>query len=256
MIIISSIFDDDANDSNPFRCFQRDTLSQNHFPNSFTQTEFIYTHFLILHISFLSTVSAFIGAGGSREKDPAPNPLINITVHPPSHAILSREYPLYLPCEAIYTGPDTSNEFDSNYDDEEIDERSNVDDGSLDDGDFAKRDKMRDTHFADLKSDVSIVSSDSSDENELHKREIMSATDHRKAFTIFYQWLRNDELIHSNNETKIFPNGTLRLTHSPIAAGTYRCMANFSILSIATHVQQAGKFFAATCKLKSFLFLH
>lgn len=163
-------------------------------------------------------------------------------VHPPSHAILSRDYPLFLPCEAIYTGPDTSNEFDTNYDDEETEERSNADDEPSDDGDFAKRDKMRDTHFADLKSDVSIVSSDLSDENKLHKREILSATDYRKSFTIFYQWLRNDELIHSNNETKIFPNGTLRLTHSPTAAGTYRCMANLSVLSTATYVQLAGKF--------------
>lgn len=191
-----------------------------------------------------------MGVGGSREKDPAPNPLINITVHPPAHAILSREWPLYLPCEAIYIGPDTTNDDVNYYDDEDDDERADVDDVPSDDGDFEKRDKMRDTHFADLKSDVSMVSGEYGDGNELYKRELLSAADHRKSF-IFYQWLRNDELIHSSNDTKIFANGTLRLTHSPMAAGSYRCVANTSVmggaavLSTATHVQQAGKFCVA-----------
>lgn len=195
-----------------------------------------------------------MGAGGSREKEPAPNPLIKITRHPPSHAILSREWPLYLPCEAIYVGPEMSIELDSNYYDEDIDERPEADELPSDDGDFAKRDKMRNTHFTDLKSDVSMVSDDFSDGNELQKREVLSATDHRKP-TIFYQWLRNDELIHSSNDTRIFPNGTLRLTHSQMASGTYRCVANTSVpgagavLSSASHVQQAGKCDGPTTQL-------
>lgn len=184
-----------------------------------------------------------MGVGGSREKDPAPSPWINITVHPPSHAILHRESPLYLPCEAIYTGPETTND-DSNYYDDEMDERSDGDDLTSEDGDFAKRDKMRNTHFADLKSDASMVASDG---NELYKRDLLSAVDHQKSL-IFYQWLRNDELIQSGNDTKIFANGTLRLTQSPTASGLYRCVANTTVpgggavLSTATHVQQAGKF--------------
>lgn len=138
-------------------------------------------------------------------------------------------------------------DFDSTYYDDDVDERSDADDVPLDDGDFAKRDKMRHTHFTDLKSDASLVSSFSSDANELNKREVLSALDHRKPL-IFYQWLRNDELIHTNNETKLFSNGTLRLIYSPLASGSYRCVANSSVpgagavLSTATNVQQAGKF--------------
>lgn len=189
-----------------------------------------------------------MGAGGSREKDPAPNPLINITVHPPSHAFLSREWPLYLPCEAIYTGPDIPNDSDGNYFDDEVDEKSDVDDVSSEDENFVKRDQMRDTHFADLKSDASMVSSDFGDENELYKREVLSVADNNQKPIILYQWLHNDQLIHSNNDTLIFPNGTLRLTYSTTASGSYRCMAKASepgagvVLSTVTYVQQAGKF--------------
>lgn len=207
-------------------------------------------------------MSAFIGASGSRDKPPAPNPLINITVHPPHRAILKREWPLYLPCSAIFAG--TANDY--NYDESDVDERGGDDDiddgnddvsgggsdgdaGSLEmgNGDFTKRDKMRDTHFTDLRSDVNLVSNEFGAGNELHKRELLSAAEHRKP-TITYQWLRNDELIHSNNETRIFVNGTLRLTYSSTASGSYRCMAKTSVagggvvLSTATHVQQAGKF--------------
>lgn len=193
-----------------------------------------------------STVSAFIGAGGSREKDPAPSPLINITVHPPSHAILSREGPLYLPCEAIYTGADTSLDSDPNYYD--FDDQSD-DDLPAEDDDDDQHGKMRDTHFTDLRSDASVVSSDFGDGNELHKRELLSASDHRKPH-IFYSWLLNDEPFEPSNDTKIFANGTLRLTHSHLdsASGSFRCVANSSVpgagtvLSTATQVQHAGKF--------------
>lgn len=163
-------------------------------------------------------------ASGSREKDPAPNTLIHITVHPPGNAIFRRDWPLYLPCEAIYIGPE-----------------------SPEDEDAAKREKMRDTHFNDLKSDASQISNDFSDENEVHKRDDKSAMGPKEP-NISYQWLHNDELIHSNDETKIFPNGTLRLAHSPTASGSYRCMVTTTdpwtevVLSTATHVQLPGKF--------------
>lgn len=163
-------------------------------------------------------------ASGSREKDPAPNPLIHITVHPPSHAIFRRDWPLYLPCEAIYTGSESSR-----------------------DEDDAKREKMRDTHFIDLKSDAGMSSNDLSDENEVHKRDVQSATDPKEPI-ISYKWLHNDELIHLNDETRIFSNGTLRLAHSPTASGSYRCMVTTTVpwpeavLSTATHVQLPGKF--------------
>lgn len=129
------------------------------------------------------------------------------------------------------------------FDDQSDDELPSEDD------DDDKRGKMRDTHFTDLRSDASVVSSDFGDGNELHKRELLSATDHRKPH-IFYSWLHNDEPLEPSNDTKIFANGTLRLSHSLrlTHSGSYRCVANSSVpgagtvLSTATHVQQAGKF--------------
>lgn len=181
-------------------------------------------------------------ASGSREKDPAPNPLIHIKVHPPSNAIFRRDSPLYLPCEAIYNGPESSRNEDA-----------------------AKREKMRDTHFVDLKSDAGMTSNEFSDENEVHKRDVQTAT-RQKEPIISYQWLHNDELIQTSDEARIFANGTLRLAHSPQASGSYRCMVNTTVpwteavLSTATHVQLPGKFvfhcFCARIPLTHLPFVH
>lgn len=53
---------------------------------------------------------------GSMAKEPAPDPLISITKHPPRLSFVNQERPAYLECEATYTGPPL--EYDS-YDEDE-----------------------------------------------------------------------------------------------------------------------------------------
>ena len=37
-------------------------------------------------------------------KDRSPEPQINIAVHPPDAAVVSKDFPVFLPCAANYTG--------------------------------------------------------------------------------------------------------------------------------------------------------
>lgn len=69
--------------------------------------------------------------------------------------------------------------------------------------------------------------------------------------TIVYSWLRNERpLALRNSHFKAFANGTLRLEHSKIATGRYRCIADDrtyhsgAIVSATAVVQQAGEHIA------------
>lgn len=191
------------------------------------------------------------------EKGPAPTPFVSISVQPPAKAFVSHEQPLYLPCEANYTGtlPIPDEDFDFEVDDDET--RM---DPNLYDSDSKKRNKMRDVNFDELLAieNSSVATNDGDGEAEsfmknfsrTRKRDVASRTNRWPTFE--YRWYRNHQLIVAENVSegfRVFSNGTLRIDASPLANGRYRCVASCSvydtgaIASIASHVQQASKFY-------------
>lgn len=144
------------------------------------------------------------------------DPLIKLVIHPQEHVIVPIRSFVLLHCEANFTDyPDYDYENDDG--DAYRIELSN-------DGDFMQNDAPND------------YSHQQSSEN-LCQQEVQ------------YQWLRNDKPINDPNNlfTQTFCNGTIKIMHSTMATGTYRCVSSTTkpevgaVVSKASHVKAAGK---------------
>lgn len=182
--------------------------------------------FLVLFFP-LCVANAFLSSG--QDKGKAPEPLIKLVVHPQEHVIIPNHSYAFLHCGANYTGkPDDDYENDDPFTNEYL----------ADDTDFEQNDSPTD--------DLSLQSSGSNE----------AAAKNRCPQEIQYQWLRNGEPISGDSNSSFiqtFCNGTIKIKHTPMAAGTYRCVASTTqagdgaLISKASNVKAAGEF-QSKCK--------
>lgn len=164
---------------------------------------------------FFCVANAFLSSGQGQDKGKGPDPLIKLVVHPQEHVII----PLYsfavLHCTANLTAYP---EYD--YENDE-----------------PMMPNLEDLEQSDGPIDAISASSESFINNLCPQQEIQ------------YQWTRNEHpiSIETDKFVQIFCNGSIKIQHSPMAAGIYRCIANTTrpdvgaIISKASKVKTAGK---------------
>lgn len=146
--------------------------------------------------------------------------MIKLVVHPQEHVIIPIHSFALLHCEANYTDYPVVYDY-------EADEAY-----FPNEGDFMQNDEPND----DSNQQLTIAGSEGSATN-LCQQEVQ------------YQWLYNDRPIIDSNATftQTFCNGTIKIKHSTLASGTYRCVARTTkpeigaVVSKASHVTAAGK---------------
>ncbi|XP_055300120.1 uncharacterized protein LOC129567349 [Sitodiplosis mosellana] len=159
------------------------------------------------------SANGFLSSGQGTK---GPDPLIKLVVHPQEHVIIPIHSFAVLHCEANFTDyPEYDYEADEAYFPSE--------------GDYMQNDEPNHDSHQQI-----IASSDGSATN-LCQQEVQ------------YQWLHNGrQIIDSNSSfTQIFCNGTIKIRHSTMATGTYRCVASTTkpevgaVVSKASHVRAA-----------------
>lgn len=159
-------------------------------------------------------MNAFFSSGQGTK---GPDPRIKLDVQPKEHVIIPSRSFVLLHCVANFTDyPD--------YDYEN-------DDGNAlfpSDRDFMQNDEP----IPDVSQSIDDIETNSCQQE------------------VQYQWLRNGQPINGTNATftETFCNGTIKITHSPMATAIYRCVASTTksdigvVVSKASNVRAAGKF--------------
>lgn len=168
----------------------------------------------------LSIVNAFMSAAQA-QGDKGKDPLIKLVIHPQEHVIIPEHSYAFLHCAANYTVQPV--------DDYENDEPMVF----PDDEDFQLNDAPSDA-----------LSRQNSGSNE-------AKVENQCSQDVQYQWQRDGKPIYADSESSViqtFCNGTIKIKHSSMATGIYRCVASTTssvdgaVISKASHVQAAGKF--------------
>lgn len=162
-------------------------------------------------------MNAFLSSGQGTK---GPDPRIKLIIHPKEHVIIAPRSFVLLHCEANFT----------DYPDYEY-ENDDMNAYFPSDGDFMQNDEP-----------ISDASQQYVGNNE-------GTATHLCPQEVQYQWLRNDHPIGDKAQSFIqtFCNGTIKIAHSAVATGIYRCVASTTkpeigaVISKASHVKVAGK---------------
>lgn len=156
---------------------------------------------------------------GGPDKTPGPDPRIRIVIHPPDHVIVPSNSSIWLHCSANYTAYPMD---DIYADDDYIPYTGN-------------------TFGEDY------------EQNDEPIEEVKIKNDECQSSEVLYQWLRNGQPIQNDSNFQIFCNGTIKITHSPLATAIYRCNATTrqpeigAVLSKSSDVQAAGLYLNVKC---------
>lgn len=176
-------------------------------------------------------MNAFLSSGQG-DKGKGQDPLIKLVRHPQEYVIIPEHLYAVLHCTANYT-PVPDNDYEN--------------DAPMvlpDDDDF---------QLNDAPSDALLRPNSGSNE---------AAAPNQCSQDVQYQWLRNGEAINGDSESSFiqtFCNGSIKIKHSAMATGIYRCVASTThsddgaVVSKASHVQAAGKFQSITTNKQTML---
>lgn len=191
-------------------------------------TQYTVLSIKLTHFCFYFAVAAF---GTVLDLTPAPEPKINIVVHPPKHVLIRRELPVFLPCVANLTSTDVIVDLD----------------GKDNDDYYEEEEDDRDDDIVEYNREVD-NDDDGLNASSLRKRDTVYLNEKVQP-SIIYRWYKDGELIQENkrNEYEFYPNGTLRIEYSANVSGEYRCLANATkpgigaVLSQRCLVETTGK---------------
>lgn len=155
----------------------------------------------------------------SPDNKPGPDPRIKFVLHPSENVIIPIDGFLFLHCMANYSAVQLSDD-----------------------------DYIEDDYLPYIMGDEATLS----EQNDETVKEIDGSSktndDNACESEVLYQWFRNGHPIDKKNDTnfQFFCNGTIKITHSPMATAIYRCAASTrqpeigTILSKSSNVQAAG----------------